>query len=263
MILYKYISAESLNVIFSNDYISIKFSPFNSFNDPFESYGASIQPYDNNSLIHLTMRHEINNKLACLCLSKNPLNVLMWSHYGDKHEGFVIGLDTETAGFDDDDDFIITAINGNMNYSEARDDKTIYITHDNIYDEDVSRRLLLNKSLHWAYEDEVRVIKRTDRLDNQNGHLIQIVEKTYALKELYVGMRNDNFKDVISENECLKRIVSSGDVKLYRCDFKKGTWDLDKYPVSYQWYASESPMDAAYESLKKVITAIDRNKINP
>lgn len=69
MILYKYISKDSLGYVFGSNGISIKFTPFCDFNDPFESYGASIAPHDEGSLIHLTMRHEINNKLACLCLS--------------------------------------------------------------------------------------------------------------------------------------------------------------------------------------------------
>lgn len=215
MILYKYITKENLNFIFKNDHVSIKFTPFGDFNDPFESYGAPIEPYNENSLKHLTMRSELNNKLACLCLSRNPLSVLMWSHYADKHEGFVIGFDTENAGFEDESNFIITAKKGEMKYRNERDKRGIYVTPERIYNEDVSRALLLNKSLHWAYEDEVRVIKRTDLLNSENGHLIHKVENKASVKELYVGMRNNNFEKILSGNAFLETLILNSDIKLY------------------------------------------------
>ncbi|HFM4300322.1 TPA: DUF2971 domain-containing protein, partial [Escherichia coli] len=88
-------------------YISIKFTPYSEFNDPFESYGYELS-LDGESLEPLAMRGEINQNVACLCLSKNPLNVLMWSHYADKHQGFVVAIDTERAGFDDEEKCLIT-----------------------------------------------------------------------------------------------------------------------------------------------------------
>ena len=262
MILYKYISEDSLEYIFVANGISIKFTPFCDFNDPFESYGASIAPHDEGSLIHLTMRHEINNKLACLCLSKDPLNVLMWSHYADKHKGFVIGIDTEDAGFEDEANLIITAKKGDMDYRGERDNVSVSVTHENIFDEHVSRKLLLSKSLHWAYENEVRIIKRTALLDNQSGHLIHKIENRCAVKELYVGINNDNYKSVIMENSCLENLILNGNVNLYLCDFKEGTWDLDKRPIIYRNPIAEHAMHDVFESLKDIIMAIDRNKVN-
>lgn len=261
MILYKYISKESLDYIFKDGYISIKFTPFGDFNDPFESYGSSIEPYDANSLVHLTMRHELNNKLACLCLSRDPLNVLMWSHYGDKHGGFVIGFDSESAGFEDESAFIITASKGGINYRPERDRKGVRVTSENIYTEEVSNALLLNKSLHWSYESEVRVIKRTDLLDCDGGHLVHKVINKGAVRELYIGMRNHSFNKMFSENTYLESIILNADVKLYRCDFKNGTWDLDKEHFEY-YKNGDSKINflECIESLDKVIRAINRNK---
>lgn len=262
MILYKYISMDSLNHIFRDNLISIKFTPFSDFNDPFESYGASIEPYDDDSLVHLTMRHELNEKLACLCLSRDPLNVLMWSHYGDKHKGLVIGFDSESAGFEDESNFIITASKGSINYKSERNKKGVRVTCENIYTEDVSKELLLNKSLHWSYEDEVRIIKRTDLLEPVDGHLIHRIANKWAIKELYIGMRNHNFSEMCSKNKSLEDIVLNAKVSLYRCDFKVGTWDLDKENFTYYKNGENKiSFGCSFESIEKVIVAMNRDRI--
>ncbi|MDV1154738.1 DUF2971 domain-containing protein [Citrobacter freundii] len=136
MILYKYIDNASLDRFFQDGYISIKFTPHSEFNDPFESYGYAL---DDKSIKSLTMRHEINQNLACLCLSKNPLNVLMWSHYADKHQGFVVAIDTEKAGFDDETKCLITAPKGDIEYLGNRIKSKLKINQDNIYDTDIIR----------------------------------------------------------------------------------------------------------------------------
>ncbi|HAT04542.1 MAG TPA: DUF2971 domain-containing protein [Aeromonas salmonicida] len=262
MILYKYISKKSLNYVFKDDCISIKFSPFSDFNDPFESYGSSIEPYDKDSLVHLTMRHELNNKIACLCLSRDPLSVLMWSHYGDKHGGFVIGFDSESAGFEDESDFIITASKGGINYRDERDGKGVRVTCENIYTEAVSNALLLNKSKHWSYESEVRIIKRTDLLDFDGDHLVHKITKKGAVKELYIGMRNHSFNEMFSKNTYLENIILNAEVDLYRCDFKNGTWDLDKEQFEYyKKNESEISFGDSIESLERIIRAHNRNKV--
>ena len=70
----------------------------------------------------------------------------MWSHYADMHKGFVIGIDAEDAGFEDEANLIITAKKGDMDYRTERDKVSVSVTHENIFDENVSRKLLLNKS---------------------------------------------------------------------------------------------------------------------
>lgn len=55
MILYKYIDKTSLERFFKDGYISIKFTPYSEFNDPFESYGYELS-LDGESLEPLAMR---------------------------------------------------------------------------------------------------------------------------------------------------------------------------------------------------------------
>ncbi|EAN5881063.1 DUF2971 domain-containing protein, partial [Salmonella enterica] len=116
MILYKYVPEETLKLFFDHDATSFKFTPVGQFNDPFETYGVSFASEDKDSLAHLTFRSKINSDLASLCLSRSPLEVLMWSHYAQHHRGYVVGIDTELAGFHDENLCLITANEGGIDY---------------------------------------------------------------------------------------------------------------------------------------------------
>ncbi|EMP4177027.1 TPA: DUF2971 domain-containing protein [Klebsiella pneumoniae] len=259
MILYKYIDQNSLAHFFQEDFISIKFSPHSMFNDPFESYGYAI---DDTSLVSLTMRNEINENLACLCLSKKPLNVLMWAHYGNKHQGFVVEIDTEKAGFEDNSKYLITAQNGSIEYLMARQKGSLKVDLTNVYDHDIITKLLLNKSIHWSYEEEVRVIKKTNSLIRKHDILIDKITNLEAITGIYIGMRNENFNEVVNGNEQLKNLIINQRVKLYRCDFKKSTWDLES--EEYQYVSSPHIMERidVFSSLGQVVRAIERNHID-
>lgn len=263
MILYKYIDQASLNHFFQDGYISLKFSPHSEFNDPFESYGYAI---DDESLISLTMRHEINNNLACLCLSKNPLNVLMWAHYGDKHQGFVVEIDTEKAGFDDESKCLITTSNGGVEYLTERQKERLKIDHSNVYHTDIISKLLLKKSVHWSYEEEIRVIKKTESLiEKVAGEDIVLIDKITNLEAvtgIYIGMRNENFDAVVRGNSQLEKLITNQKIKLYRCDFKKSTWDLEKEDYQYIKHPHMMERLGVYESLEKVLRARERNHID-
>lgn len=262
MILYKYVDASSLGHFFKDGYISIKFTPHGEFNDPFESYGYSI---GDESLISLTMRHEINKNLACLCLSKNPLNVLMWAHYGDEHRGFAVEIDTEKAGFDDESHCIITAPNGDIDYLEERIKGRLKVDQSNVYRTDIISKLLLNKSVHWKYEEEVRVIKKseslTEQLTDKGPILITKVINLDAVTGIYIGMRNANFDSVVRENSQLEDLITNQKIKLYRCDFKKSTWDLDKEDHQYVKHPHMMDRIGVYDSLEKVIRNMNRDHI--
>ncbi|MBU0903419.1 MAG: DUF2971 domain-containing protein [Gammaproteobacteria bacterium] len=42
---------------------------------------------------------EWRGKIGILCLTEDPLNILMWSHYAHNHTGICIGFDTESSPF--------------------------------------------------------------------------------------------------------------------------------------------------------------------
>lgn len=130
-------------------------SPTN-FNDPFDSYFGLIDleyvsrttGFDAKEFIR---KCAINTGI--LCLSKNNKQILMWSHYADKHNGLCLGFtnpgypDEEPYGFFD------------VQYTNE------IVPQDYFYD--VNSRnsaiaqinMFCTKSKVWEYEEEVRVFK--------------------------------------------------------------------------------------------------------
>lgn len=258
MILYKYIDQASLDRFFQDGYISIKFTPHSEFNDPFESYGYAL---DDESIDSLTMRYEINQNLACLCLSKNPLNVLMWSHYADKHQGFVVAIDTQRAGFDDEEKCLITATKGKIDYLANRIKSKLKISQENIYDTDIISKLLLTKSFHWKHEEEVRIIKKKEALHKQGSFLIDKIIDLKSVTGIYIGINNNGFNDIIKNNSTLEELILKKTVQLYRCEFKKSTWDLTVEGYEYTTYPHDMQRMDVFDSIEKVLRAMERNHV--
>ena len=258
MILYKYIDNASLDRFFKDGYISIKFTPHSEFNDPFESYGYAL---DDESIESLTMRYEINQSLACLCLSKNPLNVLMWSHYADKHQGFVVAIDTEKAGFDDEAKCLITAPKGDVVYLGSRIKSKLKISQKNIYDTNIISKLLLTKSSHWQYEEEIRIIKKTESLHKEGTVLIDKIIDLKSVTGIYIGINNKGFDEIIKNNNILETLILNKTVQLYQCEFKKSTWDLAIEGYEYTKYPHDMQRMDVFDSVAKVLRAMERNHI--
>lgn len=104
-----------------------------------------------NRLIPSQERAGIANLLAQtgICsLSETELDILMWSHYAEQHRGICIGFDTKKY-------FFQTAwpVKYQSNYP-------IVVRPQDDY-ETVLQKSLLTKSLHWSYECEWRIIRRT------------------------------------------------------------------------------------------------------
>ncbi|EFC90045.1 hypothetical protein Dpep_0013 [Dethiosulfovibrio peptidovorans DSM 11002] len=134
----------------------------------------------------------MQEKFLVLSLTRNPLNSLMWSHYGQNHKGFVLGYDVSDAFFCSDLYNVITVNDGNVRYCNDREEYILNCeTRQHVHamylissgesiedlmelppkapgylDEDSSIRVkkmlsdfLLTKSSDWEYEDEVRVVR--------------------------------------------------------------------------------------------------------
>lgn len=112
-------------------------------------------------------KEAIENKYGVLSLSRNPYSLLMWAHYADNHKGCVIEFDPQklpsrtTFG-----DVLFDIENGTVIYSSIKGENFIKpklissqigltLTHGQ--DRDLS--CLINKSIDWSYEEEVRIIR--------------------------------------------------------------------------------------------------------
>ena len=204
MILYKYVSFDSgLRILESN---TIGFTHLNDFNDPFESTAFGFKDRDgflSKGGQNSAFRNNFSKKYASLSLTMNPLDPLMWAHYGASHTELAIGFDVDEAGFNDEG-FIIKAHQGKMEYFEQEpesnyipnQDDLLNIGNDEYYSLNKScghllKRAFLHKQICWLYEHEVRVVKNLKRAD-----LISYAGKTYNDKK---DFSNQNWSCVIHD----------------------------------------------------------------
>jgi hypothetical protein len=116
------------------------------------------------------------NKSGVFSLSYNPLQELIWAHYGGSHRGFCIGYDTQKlVDFEPNVHHML-----DVQYSNAA--PTI-ASIDLLSAESpvtVLRKMLGVKSRPWAYEEEVRVITQPPGLHDHDYR---------AVKAIYFGLR--------------------------------------------------------------------------
>jgi hypothetical protein len=178
MILYKYMSFEAAKAVIDNG--SIGFSCVEDFNDPFEctAFGFS---EENESLVTAGVatnacKNRFSRNYGVLSLTRQPLNSLMWSHYGDEHQGVVLGFDVDIAGFSNLDTCVIPSQYGEVIYSATKphndlpiisEENLMSIGKDLKFDFDafnLVKKAFLYKSIEWNYEEEVRVVKNISEI---------------------------------------------------------------------------------------------------
>jgi len=88
-----------------------------------------------------------------ICFSKSNDNILMWSHYGDKHSGIVVGFDR---------DALQVALKARALDVDCRKERVVWGSEEFLFPSlHYAEQFLRRKSLSWAYQEEVRyVVKR-------------------------------------------------------------------------------------------------------
>lgn len=232
MIAYKYMDLKGLNACLTKR--TVRFTKPHYFNDPFDCAAAADSTMEglNIRVVGSTNSDKlfmIRNRIGVLALTRNPLNPLMWAHYGGNHTGGVIAIDTDEAGLECADRNIITASKGNVIYTSIRPsvDGDHLPYHDELTSENdrlMLERLFLYKSLHWSYEEELRVARRVDRSQAVQFEDFEIPAS--AIKAVYYGARYFSalHNDQIGE---LPRVhMRFRDYETHYCFQDRRTWDL-------------------------------------
>lgn len=180
------------------------FSNWSQLNDPFEFAPAlSFRPEDhvgprdktNSEAYELALmfaavhvpEHHMNayraftQNLGVCCFSKNPLNLLMWSHYADSHRGMGLGFDGDHTFFEEKE-LPADAIPNRRDiaYVDARQKVELR----DLRTAESIAQVTFTKPRAWAYEEEVRLV-----------HQIYPGKQTLkfpldALREVIVGHRS-------------------------------------------------------------------------
>jgi DUF2971 family protein len=129
----------------------------------------------------------LNLNVGLLCLSEVRDSILMWGHYTDNHQGFVVGFDSDHPFFSkrrsDKDEFGFLR---RVDYSPQRPQVTLTDTTSTVW--------FSTKAEQWSYEKEwriVRVLSETDHRIDRSPFLICLFEfAPDAVLEIIVGMRS-------------------------------------------------------------------------
>lgn len=91
-----------------------------------------------------------------ICFSETYDNLLMWSHYGSEHQGFVVAIDPQHFLKKQKSDELPSGLKiRRVMYRESRPTKQSFGYHD--YSFGRSHKILSTKSTHWSYEQEWRI----------------------------------------------------------------------------------------------------------
>ena len=204
--LYKYRSIKSTIDFLKNG--SIYFSSYKDFNDPFESackrkydftpkeyfetfqrwgvdsFSAAIEAekirlgYVNAKDLLSQATDLILNDFAYFCMTKDPDNILMWSHYADSHKGVCLKFDL----LQDLDTFSLTVpVDYNSEYPEF-----------DTLNGNPGINIITRKSLDWAYKHEHRTVKVKEHGIHQINKeaLVEIIFGCRTLKRDKIKIRN-------------------------------------------------------------------------
>ena len=93
-------------------------------------------------------------------LSKRPDSVLMWSHYGKNHNGFVVGFDSEHPFFGRHRSHQYIDVLSEVIYSRNRIEVDVANPKNNKAED--TNKILITKNIEWEYEKEYRLIRKLD-----------------------------------------------------------------------------------------------------
>jgi hypothetical protein len=247
MILYKYVNEGDCKRIINDS--TITFTRPEYLNDIFETSAGHHQEEENTFWKGYPRENSTNSNYGVLSLTRNPLNPIMWSHYADEHKGFVIGIDCEQAGLNNPESYVLPAKHGSVIYTKTKPVNT-YQNHDakiiingelDKFDTEyleALQRIFLYKSVKWAYEEEIRVIKSNlNRHEQKNvrseleREIVTIPSK--SIVSIHIGMRNPcKYNEKIDLFECIKK--NHPNIDIFACAMKKNSWELTERVIPPQ-----------------------------
>ncbi len=222
------------------------FNPPAHFNDPFDSFlpiDFAIETYkkiefrepnreltkeeQSKTVRPIIFRNELEqlrNEMGVSCFSTVHDNLIMWSHYGDKHKGLILKFDVAE----------LQKFFSNISYVTYTN-KIKPVNYERPANEIIDK-LLTRKSTHWKSEREIRIIvKKNGPFSFPKSALIELIfglkcdtHQTTDIMHLIqkFGYPNTSFSQFQPENyeyKLKKALVTwSNDFKAYKAHGDKG-----------------------------------------
>lgn len=207
--------------------------------DDENEYRAILLNYIENLLL------ERNNK-GVLSLASDYNCPLMWSHYGDQHNGICIGYKTIGGA----SEFLARNKIDKIDYEKSRIIKTSLVK-EFVYgignaEYLIDQIIYFRKAPQWAYEKEFRKIGD-----------VGLSNSPFILSDITFGLRcKDSIKYSVVK-ALTGRLSSALDldlaVKFYQIEERKGSFELIRSPVTLDDFYS-FPKDNLYNRMKKLPT---------
>lgn len=136
---------------------------------------------------------DIQNKAFICCLNQNPLSHLMWSHYAQFHQGFMIEFKIPYNKIN-----VLKTFNFLPNPVEYTEQFPVLDRNDLKNDETMTK-VFLKKSEEWSYEKEYRVVRY-----GQYDSLFQSYPRDVILSSVISGVKTNveyykKIEDILSE----------------------------------------------------------------
>lgn len=158
------------------------------------------------------------SNVGVLSLSRDPFNILMWSHYADEHKGFVVEFKSPTKGYNQSGiEYLELLVPLDIDYTETR-------PIIDIAEKDTEKAVdlhLRTKSILWKYEQEERVI------DHKRGPGIHPYNQKKILHSVICGckMLKENRKEIFQMVKAVNK-NNKTKVRVYVAKEK-----VDKYEI--------------------------------
>jgi len=161
----------------------LKFSKIDDMNDPYEFRCVCSSEELSQAALESTLR-EVVQRFGALCFSSSWNNILMWSHYGDRHKGMCLGFDVpDDPGITRPVEYVgEVQVVGDIVEPSMSVDWTEQGT-------EIVDRLLGMKYRGWCYEKEIRVNPRREQMDERTGFYFVDFGEILKLKEVIAGAR--------------------------------------------------------------------------
>ncbi|MBI5266824.1 MAG: DUF2971 domain-containing protein [candidate division Zixibacteria bacterium] len=179
------------------------------------------------------MTARLADKSGVFCLSENPQDLLLWSHYSDGHQGFCIGIDS--AAFPAPDVYLrrgSTEIHYvGVKYEDVLPSLDPFLEDPNEWLDQQYRY----KAAVWNYEHEHRYVMIKDP---QEGPLTD-QERAFhlspsAIKEIILGCKTDDDRASKVKTEVRRLAALNPNVRLLRSVKSKSRFSVDIVPEPMQ-----------------------------
>ncbi|MCE8001851.1 DUF2971 domain-containing protein [Billgrantia ethanolica] len=174
------------------------------------------------------MEEKFNELLGILSLSENPTSLLMWSHYSQNHEGFLIGFDVAHSHFNEKrsekDEFGYVR---KVEYRQKRPNAALTAMD--------AVEVFLVKAAEWAYEHEWRVLRplpNASQIIEAEGLPVCLFSfPPECVAEITIGARASS-KDYNMLLSLVSNLASERSIRIYKAKLSEMEFKVERQQIT-------------------------------